>query len=293
MHGSILNVYITYMHAPPTLMCPTQQQQEKAATLASLRRRASKLTAGLGQLEGVSVQPSDGAMYSFPRVWMGMWGGGMYRRRCKSLPTHTLQPSNQPQTNPPKKQIALPTRFLAEAAAQQTPPDQLYALKLVQATGIVVVPGSGFGQVEGACVGVCLGGRGRVEARDPSFDLSTCKCVGVETSIHQSIQSNPTRLTIDYPPTIYIYTKTRDVAFPHDVSPARGQDRQRHRAPHRLPQRPARPVPRLISQRPACVCVCVRRPINQSVSQSNCFSLGCGARGRSPLCSSTKAVCDI
>lgn len=45
--------------------------QEKTATLASLRRRAQKLTAGLARLEGVSVQPSDGAMYSFPRVGVG------------------------------------------------------------------------------------------------------------------------------------------------------------------------------------------------------------------------------
>ena len=58
--------------------------------------------------------------------------------------------------NHDKTQITLPARFLAEAAAQQTAPDQLYALRLVQATGIVVVPGSGFGQVEGAWCDLCV-----------------------------------------------------------------------------------------------------------------------------------------
>lgn len=47
-------------------------------------------------------------------------------------------------------QLTLPPRFLAEAQAHTTPADQLYALKLVEETGIVVVPGSGFGQLDGA-----------------------------------------------------------------------------------------------------------------------------------------------
>lgn len=86
--------------------------KERSETLASLCRRAQKLTAGLEKLEGVSVQPSTGAMYSFPR-------------------------------------ITLPPKFLAEAAKKGTKPDELYCLRLVEATGIVVVPGSGFGQVDG------------------------------------------------------------------------------------------------------------------------------------------------
>ncbi|TFJ81863.1 hypothetical protein NSK_007110 [Nannochloropsis salina CCMP1776] len=86
---------------------------ERTATLTSLRRRAQKLTAGLGNLEGVSVQPSTGAMYSFPR-------------------------------------LSLPPAFHAEAVKQGTKADELYCIRLVEATGIVVVPGSGFGQVDGS-----------------------------------------------------------------------------------------------------------------------------------------------
>ena len=111
-----------------------------------------------------------------------------------------LPPTPRKPINKQKKQITLPARFLAEAAAQQTPPDQLYALKLVQATGIVVVPGSGFGQVEGACIGVCgcVCGEGGVETFDPSFNLRAC--VGVETHIYPSDPRASPRLTITHQP---------------------------------------------------------------------------------------------
>ena len=69
------------------------------------------------------------------------------------LLTHILpHATTNTNTTDTTTQITVPPRFLAEAQAQQTAPDQLYALRLVEATGIVVVPGSGFGQVEGACV---------------------------------------------------------------------------------------------------------------------------------------------
>ena len=38
---------------------------------------------------------------------------------------------------------------MAEADAAGSARDALYCMKLLEATGIVVVPGSGFGQVEG------------------------------------------------------------------------------------------------------------------------------------------------
>lgn len=47
----------------------------------------------------------------------------------------------------------LPPKFVAEAEAQlphPVPADELYCLKLVDATGVVVVPGSGFGQAPGS-----------------------------------------------------------------------------------------------------------------------------------------------
>lgn len=87
-------------------------KEEKDAILASLKRRSLTLVNGLNALEGVSCQEAQGAMYAFP-------------------------------------QITLPEKFVAEAKTAGMAPDALYAMRLLEATGIVVVPGSGFGQVEG------------------------------------------------------------------------------------------------------------------------------------------------
>ena len=46
-------------------------------------------------------------------------------------------------------QIRLPQKAVDEANAKGISPDTLYALELLDATGICVVPGSGFGQEDG------------------------------------------------------------------------------------------------------------------------------------------------
>jgi len=43
--------------------------------------------------------------------------------------------------------LHLPQKAIGAAQAAGTPPDAYYAKRLLEATGIVVVPGSGFGQV--------------------------------------------------------------------------------------------------------------------------------------------------
>lgn len=61
-------------------------------------------------LEGVSCNKAEGAMYLFPRI-------------------HLSQ------------------KAIKAAEAVNTSPDAFYCRRLLNATGIVVVPGSGFGQV--------------------------------------------------------------------------------------------------------------------------------------------------
>jgi alanine transaminase len=61
-------------------------------------------------LEGFTCNKAEGAMYLFPR-------------------------------------ILLPKKAIEAAKAAGKAPDAFYALRLLEATGIVVVPGSGFGQV--------------------------------------------------------------------------------------------------------------------------------------------------
>ena len=62
------------------------------------------------KLEGISCNKAEGAMYLFP-------------------------------------QIHLPQKAIEAAKAAKKAPDAFYALRLLESTGIVVVPGSGFGQV--------------------------------------------------------------------------------------------------------------------------------------------------
>ena len=97
--------------APPVEGDPSYPKfkQEKDDILASLKRRAATLVVGLNALEGVTCNPAQGSMYAFPK-------------------------------------ITLPTKHIEEASTSGMAPDALYCMKLLEATGIVVVPGSGFGQ---------------------------------------------------------------------------------------------------------------------------------------------------
>ena len=85
---------------------------EEAAILASLRSNAALLVDGLNAIPGITCNAAEGAMYAFPRVEM-------------------------------------PARALAAAADASMSVDTLYALSLLEQTGICVVPASGFGQAAG------------------------------------------------------------------------------------------------------------------------------------------------
>ena len=80
--------------------------------LSSLERRARRLSDTLNKLEGVTCQQVEGAMYAFPA-------------------------------------IVLPKAVHAAAAERKLQPDAFYCLEALEQTGIVMVPGSGFKQVEG------------------------------------------------------------------------------------------------------------------------------------------------
>ncbi|XP_065874503.1 glutamate--glyoxylate aminotransferase 2 [Euphorbia lathyris] len=86
--------------------------RESKGILESLRRRAKLMTDGFNSCRNVVCNFTEGAMYSFP-------------------------------------QIRLPPRAIEAAKAAGKVPDVFYCLKLLEATGISTVPGSGFGQKEG------------------------------------------------------------------------------------------------------------------------------------------------
>jgi aspartate/methionine/tyrosine aminotransferase len=85
---------------------------EKKTIFDSLKKRAQIVVTGLNAIDGFSCQPAEGSMYCFPK-------------------------------------IEIPDKAVAEAKAKGMSPDGLYALSLLESTGICVVPASGFGQEEG------------------------------------------------------------------------------------------------------------------------------------------------
>jgi alanine transaminase len=100
---------------PPTPADPSYSlfKEECDSIRDSLARKASCLHSRLVHMEGVTCQVADGALYLFPK-------------------------------------IALPPAFIvhcSKSEGENVPPDTAYCLELLNATGICVVPGSGFGQV--------------------------------------------------------------------------------------------------------------------------------------------------
>lgn len=102
------------MVQPPTPGQESYEQyhNEKMAILDSMKRRANMLSVALNQFSGMTCNAIEGAMYAFPS-------------------------------------INLPEKACAAAREKGMEPDAMYCSELLEHTGIVVVPGSGFGQVEG------------------------------------------------------------------------------------------------------------------------------------------------
>ena len=112
--NTVGQVTMSLMVNPPQPGDESYEQYNKEMTegLESLKRRAHIMTDAFNSLEGVTCNFTEGAMYSFP---------------CLHLPPKAIE---------------------AAKAAGKTP-DTFYCLALLEETGIVTVPGAGFGQEPG------------------------------------------------------------------------------------------------------------------------------------------------
>jgi alanine transaminase len=88
-------------------------KQEYDSIYESLRERAAALYEAFKQMEGVECAEPQGSMYLFPTV-------------------------------------TIPPKAIEAAKAADRSPDEFYCLRLLEATGVCLVPGSGFGQKEGS-----------------------------------------------------------------------------------------------------------------------------------------------
>lgn len=106
-------VMVGLMTNPPAPGDPSHAlfTAERDGILASLKRRADRLGTALRKLEGVTCEAPEGALYVFPR-------------------------------------IRLPPAAVAAAAAAGKAADAFYCMAMLEETGVVVVPGSGFGQAD-------------------------------------------------------------------------------------------------------------------------------------------------
>lgn len=87
-------------------------EKEHDGIMSGLKQRANALYEAFREMEGVECQSPAGSMYLFPR-------------------------------------ITLPEKAIAQAEKEGKKPDDFYVSRLLDATGICMVPGSGFGQKEG------------------------------------------------------------------------------------------------------------------------------------------------
>jgi len=120
------------MVRPPKPGSPSYDlwKKETDATHAALASRTQTMAKRLNALPGVSCVESPGALYLFPSLY-------------------------------------LPEKAIEEAKKRGKQADEAYAMDLLNATGICVIPGSGFGQKEGE-----------------SHYRLTCLCPGVEEYVN-------------------------------------------------------------------------------------------------------------
>ena len=113
-------------------------EKENRDIFEGLKERAQKLVDGLNSIPGITCARAEGAMYAFPRV-------------------------------------DIPEKAIEKAKELGTTPDNLYALSLLENTGICVVPASGFGQA-----------KGRVGFRTTFLHPDTVKAVDLFRQHHES-----------------------------------------------------------------------------------------------------------
>ncbi|NXO54438.1 ALAT2 aminotransferase, partial [Aramus guarauna] len=87
--------------------------KEKESVLNNLAKKAKLTEDMFNKVPGIHCNPLQGAMYAFPRIF-------------------------------------IPSKAIEEAKSHKMAPDMFYCMKLLEETGICVVPGSGFGQREGS-----------------------------------------------------------------------------------------------------------------------------------------------
>jgi alanine transaminase len=109
-----------------------QYRSESEAIFAGLQQRATALHEAFQKMEGVECRAPQVCLSNSPRPG-----------DCESV-ADTAQGSMYLFPT-----IRLPSKAIEQAQREERQPDEFYAFRLLNATGICIVPGSGFGQKPG------------------------------------------------------------------------------------------------------------------------------------------------
>ena len=102
---------------PESPECKKLWDEQTQDEISRLGGKAKRLADALNKLPGIHCQPSNGAMYLFPSLYL------------------------------PRKAIEAASKTFIDG--KPVKPDMFWAMQLLDETGVVVVPGSGFGQKPG------------------------------------------------------------------------------------------------------------------------------------------------
>lgn len=118
--------------------------QERTAVLAELAEKARLTEQILNTVPGITCNPVQGAMYSFPRITLPQ--KAIDKAKVCASHTHTHTSSHWRDTP-----VCMNVFKWACVHPQEAGhiPDMFYCMKLLEEEGICLVPGSGFGQREG------------------------------------------------------------------------------------------------------------------------------------------------
>lgn len=114
--------------------------QERTAVLSELAKRANLTEQMFNTVPGITCNPVQGAMYTFPRI---------------TLPQKAIDKAKVCTTHPPTQVhwflsfVWMHSHGFVHLQEEGYAPDMFFCMRLLEEEGICLVPGSGFGQREG------------------------------------------------------------------------------------------------------------------------------------------------
>lgn len=113
--------------------------QERTAVLSELAQRANLTEQMFNTVPGITCNPVQGAMYTFPRITLPQ--KAINKAKVCTTPTHLKSYFYS--------FVWMRSNVFVQPQEEGCAPDMFFCMRLLEEEGICLVPGSGFGQREG------------------------------------------------------------------------------------------------------------------------------------------------